>query len=120
MIKQTHTPGPWIVRTGKMYGTTHIWVAAPETIIGRTIAGPVPQDILCDEDYPAKLADATLIAAAPDLYAAALEINRLCLIIESSVRHDAGPASTDHKNILAVIKATRAAIVKATNYRDHK
>ena len=62
-----HTPGPWIVRTGKIYGTEHIWVAAPEVVVGHTLAGPVPQDILCDEDYPTKLADAKLIAAAPDM-----------------------------------------------------
>ena len=73
----THTPGPWVVRVATMLSTEHIWVYAPETIIGRTIAGPVPQDILCDEDYPTKLADATLIAAAPNMLDALRNVQKL-------------------------------------------
>lgn len=66
VAKRKHTPTPWIVRTGKLsqFGQEHIWICAPGTITGRTIAGPVPRDILQDEDYPEKLADAELIVTA--------------------------------------------------------
>lgn len=56
------------------------------------------------------LADARLIAAAPDLAEAAIEIDRLFLVIESAVRN----ADPRHQPVvLAALKANRAALAKA-------
>jgi len=55
-------------------------------------------------------ANARLIAAAPDHYAAARELDRLMLVIESAVRN-ADPSH--HEAVLAALKANRAAIAKA-------
>lgn len=57
-----HTPGPWIVRTFR----DDCFVQG-DNVIGHTIAGAYKREILSDEEYPEKLADARLIAAAPEL-----------------------------------------------------
>ena len=62
---------------------------------------------------PVQRANARLIAAAPDQYAAAVEFDRLSLMIESAVRERCGASSRDHEAVAAAIKANRAAIAKA-------
>jgi hypothetical protein len=62
------------------------------------------------ELLPAK-ANASLIAAAPDLHQIGVEFDRLSLVIESAIR----VASTVYlEDVVALIKANRAAIAKAT------
>jgi hypothetical protein len=57
------TPGPWSVR--QAHGT--VWVEAPTTE-DDPYFGVVPKnEVMCDEEYPRKLADAQLISTAPDL-----------------------------------------------------
>jgi hypothetical protein len=61
------TARPWVVRRWKKtpHGHVHIWIASYQKIIGINAFGvQVPQDILCDEDYPEKEADAELIVTA--------------------------------------------------------
>lgn len=66
-MSQHHTPGPWNVRDHTTpYGGRHIWVEGGDSI-GATMAGPYKRQILEDEDYDEKLADANLIAATPEL-----------------------------------------------------
>lgn len=60
------TKGDWVVkrRVNADGSTRDCWVAAPEAVVGKTIAGDVPEDILGDEFYPTKEADAEFIANA--------------------------------------------------------
>lgn len=60
----THTPGPWRVRK---LPDGNPFVDAPSVTIAIGIG--YHREILEDEHYPEKLADATLIAAAPELLA---------------------------------------------------
>lgn len=70
MWNATYTPGPWRVRElHPGSGDAHFFVEGlrPE---GQAYA----VEILGDEDYPTKRADAQLISAAPELLAICLKI----------------------------------------------
>jgi len=106
------TPGPWFVAHHEL---TDIHVCAPD-------AGNVDDPwniavVIGACGYPSDPrsgsteANARLIAAAPDLDAAAREIDRLLLVIESAVRN-ADPVH--HEAVLAALKANRTAIAKAS------
>lgn len=93
------TPGPWELYNEDLRGGQY-WVVA--------IPGPDFEtiDLHADENGEA---NARLIAAAPDLYAALKEFDRLMLIIVSAVHHAdplAEPAVRD------LVKAARAALAK--------
>lgn len=88
---------------------------------GRVIAMCVDVDPVEEEQRPSpSLAEgeqlARLIAAAPDHHAVALELDRLMLVIESAVRWQ---DPTNHAAVLAMLKANRAAIAKATQEPPH-
>lgn len=115
--KAEHTPLPWKVRDHQtQYGGRHIWIeGGPE--IGRTMAGPYKREILEDEDYPEKLADAELIAnsvnSVPDLVKALEEI------VETfkpfTMRPVGAPGSSareDQEHQIAVHSRARAALSK--------
>ncbi len=78
--------------------------------------------VLCqrnDWDYRAaeSIANAPLVSAAPDLLAAAKEIDRWCLVIESAVRND---APSDLARVIAALRANNAAITKAEGQTQTK
>lgn len=56
-------------------------------------------------------ANARLIAMAPDQYMVGIWLDKLSLVIESAVRAD---APSFHDQVVAMIKANRAAITRAT------
>lgn len=63
-----HTPGPWDVFDGpNVNGTSHVLIGTDDVWIARMQFGPGESDLSDGELY----ADARLIAAAPDLLAAA-------------------------------------------------
>ena len=71
----THTPGPWEyvdkhVDTGHGFDRRFQFVRAPGTIIKNNRGPDYAREIFSDEDYPEKVDDGHLIAAAPDLLAA--------------------------------------------------
>jgi len=70
MTAPKHTPGPWRVRNHESMG---IWVDAPCGMVENPRGPNYARQILEDEDYPEKLADAYLIAAAPRMLAALKE-----------------------------------------------
>ena len=84
-----HTPGPWRAEQCAVYG--------PGTPKGRDtcIAAAI-------NHYGYGRANARLIAAAPNMLAAAREIDRLLLVIESAVRN------ADHPHWEAVVRALKA------------
>ena len=92
-----HTPGPWKARTKS--------VDAPETEdrLGLDVR-------LYGGNAGDNLANARLIAAAPDQHAVALELERLMLVIESAVRHS---DPRNHAAVMALILANKAAVAKA-------
>lgn len=58
-----HTPGPWEIVNGRGY--LFVQANTPE---GHPYEGASPKvEIMSDEDYPTKEADAHLIAASPEL-----------------------------------------------------
>jgi hypothetical protein len=91
------TPHPWIVRQIK----GDCFVEGNE-VVGTTVAGDYKREILGDEDYPSKLADAHLTAAAHDLRNA---LENLLFAVE----HGAGCASWDERkaNAHAAIRMAR-------------
>lgn len=107
MEKQTHTPGPWRARHDERFGD---WVDAPNTIVGQTVAGDVPLQILQEDDYPSRAADADLIAAAPDLLAFA----RAYLAMVDEVASKGSTARPTFKQLNALIDMANAAIARAT------
>lgn len=82
-----HTPGPWFTEVGT----------------ARVLSDDARATIICEvtgaPNNPATIADARLIAAAPDLIAAALE----CVEMENEPRF-----------LYGAIKSLKAAISKAT------
>lgn len=97
-----HSRAPWDVHINDR----------PVSLTGRievtTLAGIVC--LIHPWEDPLDLADARLIAAAPDQYAAAKELDRWRLVIESAIRND---APSDHAAICAALRANMAAIAKA-------
>jgi len=98
MSKAQHTPGPYRVDPR----------AATRVVAGEddTVATTGCQADLRDHWE----ANANLFAAAPDMLAAGIEIDRLMLVIESAVRND---DKSHHAKVLAALKANRAAIAEA-------
>jgi len=107
----TITPGPWKLKfepVGNpvdhadfphahfLAGEDDYWDDATNT--GFHLSGIMNED------------DAHLMAAAPDTYTSAREIDRLYLVIESAVRN-ADPRN--HALVVAALKANQAAIAKA-------
>ena len=99
-----HTPGPWAVRSRKVDGEiVDCFVTAPDC---QGLA--YDAEIMGDDEYrdgmERKVADATLIAAAPELLEA---LQKAFLYING------GPGYTP-ENMMAAYHAARAAIAKAT------
>lgn len=108
-MKTDHTPGPWFVAKAKprrVCGKDGVSIC---NAILRNQGGPKAKAHLKDE-HEAE-ANALLIAAAPCQHAVMLELDKWSLVILSAVRHD---APSDHDAIVALIKANRAAIARAT------
>lgn len=109
MSKIEPTPGPWTMRPARKASNFGGYVAfvqnAPNTIA--KVFGPPTDD--------SKIADANarLIAAVPDHHAAAIEIDRWALVIESAVCTACGRGSRDHEAVVAALKANVDAIAKA-------
>jgi hypothetical protein len=108
-IQNKHTPGPWQLDALDSDGAFEIWstpLGSHEMETGFVICSRLP----IGHRAEASRANARLIAAAPDHHAAAVEIDRLMLVIESAVR------TADPKNrraVMAALVANRAAIDKA-------
>ena len=105
-----HTPGTW--KNDKH--STYVWsehgnVCACGDPHASGVVGYTPAGI-GSQFLKEAVANARLIAAAPDHNAASREIDRLSLVIESAVRN-AEPSH--HAKVLAALKANRAAIAKA-------
>ncbi|MEI0850018.1 hypothetical protein [Pseudomonas aeruginosa] len=99
MSKQSHTPGPWVSRNNMVFGG--------EKCICSNVnaASPTPQNIA--EDVAMSIANARLMAAAPELLEALIAMER-----EKSdymTRNNLGDPALERTNKLA-----RAAIAKAT------
>jgi hypothetical protein len=97
-VSGAFTPGPWSANT------TAVWSG------DKIVASVYGDDPDCHPDER-MVANASLIAAAPDHHAVALELDRLMLVIESAVRWQ---DKSNHAAVLAMLKANRAAIRKAT------
>jgi phosphoglycolate phosphatase-like HAD superfamily hydrolase len=75
-----HTPGPWGVR---LHSGTSVNGAAIESLVETVTVAVLPRR--ADRPYPQKEADASLIAAAPDLLAALKETSfRLAALVAAS------------------------------------
>lgn len=102
-----HTPGPWNEHgrggcpCGQIFGPDG-------NVLIATVYGPSHLDDIegpdCVPSESHQQANAHLIAAAPDMLASAIEIDRLTLVIESAVRN------FDPRNYAAVLSALRANI----------
>lgn len=79
---------------------------------GRTVAIVIGWGGWTDRDLDRRV---NLIAAAPDHYAVALELDRLGLVIDSAIRF-ADPAFKD--KVQALLRANRAAIARARGEQD--
>lgn len=103
-----HTPGPWVAAPYQGFGpftTVRQGDARTGLRIASTFETTSPEHIDRNE------ANARLIAASPDHHAVALELDRLMLVIESAVRRQ-DPSHSEA--VVAMLKANRAAIAKAT------
>lgn len=98
MSESKHTPGPWHF--------DHDWGRLP-TIFGsdRKTKIAIVEKTSRNEHTSEQAADASLIAAAPDLLAALKDITRFC----DAVRVQVGMGKTQ----LARLEAARSAIAKA-------
>lgn len=75
-----HTKLPWNVRDHQTpHGGRHIWIEGGEPI-GQTRAGPYKRQILEDEDYDEKAADAALIVKAVNNHDEAISFLELASI----------------------------------------
>jgi hypothetical protein len=98
-----HTQEPWKVRQNG----NDCFVEGNE-VVGKTFAGEYHREIMGDEQYPSKLADAHLVAAAPDLLTA-LEAMCVCHYGRSYAIREVDPEIS----VEAVLIQARAAIIKA-------
>lgn len=104
-----HTPGPWKIDFGYPRGL-------PGGISTMNGGRPVTRfNTFARPTSPEALANARLIAAAPDHHAVALELDRLALVIDSAVRF-ADPAFKDE--VQALLKANKAALARARGEQD--
>jgi len=103
-VTVTHTPGPWSMGQTGCYETA---LVSPNAVVAFAAWDGGSG---CHLEIK-NAADARLIAAAPDQHDVALELDKWSLVILSAVRRD---APSDHDAIVALIKANRAAIAKAT------
>ena len=103
MSATKHTPGPWSVRE-----EPHDCFVEGVAYEGHPYFQMCHRvQILSDEDYPTRLADARLIAAAPDLLSALKGIVR-------EIRAYSSPECDDADSLgYAELKAADAAIAKA-------
>ena len=90
-----HTPGPWRVE-----------VCSNGVLSVQHPAGYVVDDIDCGSDDPCSVYDAHLIAAAPDLYSAIVELLDASNIAELPLREES-------ERLVRAEDAARAAIKKA-------
>jgi hypothetical protein len=100
-MSQQHTPGPWTITRYEDEPETYVYFQAPDWL---NFARAAIRRVDDAEDSPTGIANARLIAAAPDmleaLESAADELERIADI------HGYGRAS--------ILRAARAAIAKAT------
>lgn len=100
-----HTPGPWEWWTSNSWRRLrHSDRGVSTNVLYPSVHSDGQADIDVTED------DMGLIAAAPEMLAAGVEIDRLILVIESAVRY---ADQLNHAEVLAALKANRAAIIKA-------
>ena len=92
----THTPGPWLARNGK------VWGVEDGTIGGLLVATLDPA--VLEEEVAMKEADARLIAAAPELL---LALSDMLDQFEDNEQYDVGDAK--------IIARARAAYFSATD-----
>jgi hypothetical protein len=108
-----HTPGPWTVLSHSWSDTSIIAPGFDHGVCRLDINHATEESQQADEAQME--ANARLIAAAPDHHAVALELDRLMLVIESAVRWQ---DPNNHAAVVALVKANRAAITKATGSND--
>jgi hypothetical protein len=98
-----HTPGPWAI---KFRGDHSAYISLGDPTTG----GPHKQfDIAFDSRHPSDVADARLIAAAPDLLAAL----KALLAVAPPKAPGAGVIVGSEEKHKAAIAAARAAVAKA-------
>ena len=105
-----HTPGPWFWALDRQNQPTSLMQSGPGNYVICPQADISDYGLSVNPWNDVSEADARLIAAAPELLDAAVELDRLLLVIESAVRF-ADP--THSKAVLAALKANSAAISKA-------
>ncbi|WP_225037905.1 hypothetical protein [Pseudomonas aeruginosa] len=93
MSKQSHTPGPWVSRNNMVFGGKKCICSNVNA------ASPNPQNIA--EDVAMSIANARLMAAAPDL-------------LEALQQAVTSMQDSGYPNDSLVIRAARQAITKAT------
>ncbi len=95
-----HSPGPWIVLelNGEVFVAAKPYPGHPYYNRTRTI------QVMSDEDYPAKAADARLVATSPKM----LEALDACIDLLSSLQNIGGFAG------LAVVEHARSVVLEAT------
>jgi hypothetical protein len=107
MSESKHTPGPWQANKFAVDGADKfLRIAAMSRCRFVEADGSIHE--ISDETA---LANARLIAAAPDLLRVLKDFDHLSLVIESAVRERGQPSTYD--SVVSVIKITRAAIAKA-------
>jgi hypothetical protein len=108
-MSTTHTPGPWRLTGTTVYALN---VDGTNQFTARVEGGLIEQSQGFARTSEAEVvANARLIAAAPDLLAVAMEIYRFSLVIESAVRNG-DPANDD--GVFGALMKVRTAIAKAT------
>ncbi|HCA7769795.1 TPA: hypothetical protein MX426_004521 [Pseudomonas aeruginosa] len=108
MSKQSHTPGPWVSRNNMVFGGKKCICSNVNA------ASPTPQNIA--EDVAMSIANARLMAAAPELLEACQAFSRLYArlwdVVEPSGSGFLSPESV--KEYDAIHELMNAAISKAT------
>jgi hypothetical protein len=110
---QGHTPGEWVASGTPNSKSWHVRCGSDASLIA-TVGnlGATSDHVPTARRWRAETpANARLIAASPDLFGTAREVDRLTLVILAAVSH------ADRGNLDAVseaLKAQRAAIAKAT------
>lgn len=100
MSKQSHTPGPWVSRNNMVFGGKKCICSNVNA------ASPTPQNIA--EDVAMSIANARLMAAAPELLEA---LQGMIEVYGGQYNDDCLPKSSTE---LELIQQARAAIAKAT------
>ncbi|PCA96267.1 hypothetical protein [Pseudomonas aeruginosa] len=100
MSEKSHTPGPWVSRNNMVFGGKKCICSNVNA------ASPTPQNIA--EDVAMSIANARLIAAAPELLEA---LQGMIEVYGGQYNDDCLPKSSTE---LELIQQARAAIAKAT------